>query len=145
MGNSSFIFLVAYSGKMLEFLSSPGFFQPWLRTAAEFLCWSQVNVLQSGAGSNPVDSCKLQFIYTILISGDIFALLPFPAQIIGLCQNKFEVFLSGVVRVDFDLLSPQTLWSSCLTGTFGIIAINKTDCLARDFTSNQISGTLVHS
>lgn len=61
--------------------------------------------MQFGACSSPVDSCKLQFISIILTSGDIFAILPFPLQIIGLCQSKSEVFLSGVYKVDFDLVS----------------------------------------
>lgn len=89
----------------LVFLSFIGFIWPWLWTTAEFLCWSQVNVLQPGARSSPVDSRELQFIYIILISGDVFAVLAFIAQIIGLCQNKSEVFLSGVFKVDFDLIS----------------------------------------
>lgn len=72
--------------------SLPGFIWPWLWATAEFLCWSQVNVLQSGACSSPADSCKPQFIYISLTNGDIFPFLPFSAQIIGLLHNKPEVF-----------------------------------------------------
>lgn len=110
-----FLKLMAYNGKNYEVLSFIGFIWPWLWTTAEFLCWSQINVLQFGACSSPVDSCKLQFICIILTSGDIFAILPFPVQIIGLCQSKSEVFLSGVFKVDFDLVSHHAEFSEVLT------------------------------
>lgn len=55
------------------------------------------------------------FSYTLLITGNTFAVPPLPAQIIGLCQNQSEAFLSGVFKVDFDLIFYHHQLSELLT------------------------------